>query len=68
MRCRSYAEARQQAQANADQTGARWCAFFDTSGNAHCERLAGFTKPAVELEVFYPMKRFDELDRKDAAS
>jgi hypothetical protein len=37
MRCRNEAEARRQAQANANLTGRPWRYFIDPSGYAHCE-------------------------------
>jgi len=41
MRCRTFEQAKEQAQANADATAAPWVAFFDTSGNARAERFRG---------------------------
>jgi len=63
MYCNSYAAARKQAQANANFCGCDWVVFFDTSGNAQCERRVptnakGYTHRVGDLlfdaEVFSP--------------
>lgn len=53
MKCRDYTSAKEQAQANANQTGVPWVAFIDTSGNARCER-ASQGPTGIEREEFSP--------------
>jgi hypothetical protein len=65
MRCTTYEEAKKQAQDNANYMGVPWVAFFDTSGNARCERMTQ-SHLGVDREVFAPANWTNEPAEADA--